>query len=333
VFSSVHRRASAGLLVVAAGLSAVAVASPTDAAVRRPRPQSDEYRKNWGLDAIGAQAAYRAGLSGRGVTVALIDCGVAEAQPEVRRNVSVSRDVVAGRAAPAVEKHGTYVAAPMVSALNGRGMVGVAYNAKVVSIRADYDGGLNGECAFRPADLAAALDEAVAHKARVVVMPLQGRKPLGEPFEAALERTVKSGAVLVIAAGNRKGDQPTWPARYASDPRFAGSIVVAGATSYYGELTAWSNRAGAAKPWYVAAPGEWVLTDCKRKCALVSGTSFSTAYVAGALALMMESRPELSGPEAAGRVLQAARDLGEPGADPVYGRGALDLSRAFAAAD
>ncbi|WP_374469757.1 S8 family peptidase [Phenylobacterium sp.] len=332
MFSSWRRRATAGLSIVVAAAGVVASAMPAEAA-RRPRTDSLEYRKSWGLEAIGAQAAYRAGLSGRGVTLALIDCGVEAAQREVRRNVKTSRDVVAGRATPAVEKHGAYVAGPLVSALNGGGMVGVAYNANVVSIRADFDGGLAGECAFRPTDLAAALDEAVAQKARIVVMPLQGRKPLGAAFEAALERTVKSGAVLVIAAGNRKGEEPTWPARYAADPRFAGSIVVAGASSYYGELTPWSNRAGAAKWRYVAAPGEWVLTDCTRKCKLVSGTSFSTAYVAGALALMMEGHPELTGPQVAERVLSAARDLGEPGADAVYGRGVLDLGRAFAAAD
>jgi subtilisin family serine protease len=322
----------AGFSAIVTGAAALAPALPAEAA-RRPRADSLEYRKSWGLEAIGAQAAYRAGVSGRGVTIALIDCGVEAAQREVRRNVKASRDVVAARAAPAVEKHGAYVAGPLVSALNGGGMVGVAYNATVVSIRADLDGGLNGECAFRPGDLAAALDEAVAQKARIVVMPLQGRKPLGAAFEAALERTVRSGAVLVIAAGNRRGTEPAWPARYAVDPRFAGSIVVAGATSYYGELTAWSNRAGEARRHYVAAPGEWVLTDCTRRCKLVSGTSFSTAYVAGALALVMEARPELAGPQVVERVLASARDLGEPGEDPVYGRGALDLGRAFAAAD
>ncbi|HEY8616765.1 S8 family peptidase [Phenylobacterium sp.] len=330
MLSSLSRRAAAGLCAVA---SLAAFASTADAAMRRPRPQTDEYRKSWGLEAIGAQAAYRAGLSGRGVTVALVDCGVVAAQREVRRNVKVSRDVVAGRAGPPVERHGAYVAGPLASALNGAGMVGVAYNAHVVSIRADFDGGQNGECAFRPSDLAAALDQAVAEKARIVVMPLQGRKPLGEAFEAALRRTVDSGAVVVIAAGNRKGDEPTWPARYAADPRFAGSIVVAGASSYYGDLTPWSNRAGAASPWFVAAPGEWVLTDCTRKCKLVSGTSFSTAYVAGSLALMMEAHPQLSGRQAAERVLVSARDLGPPGVDPIYGRGVLDLGRAFATAD
>jgi subtilisin family serine protease len=118
---------------------------------------------------------------------------------------------------------------------------------------------------------------------------------------------------------------------YAIDPRYQGAIVVAGATGYYGALTAWSNRAGNVAPWYIAAPGEWVLTNCRAKCALVSGTSFSTSYVAGGLALMAEAWPQMSGRALAARLLSTARDAGAPGDDEIYGRGVLDLARAFSA--
>ncbi|MBL8770389.1 MAG: S8 family serine peptidase [Phenylobacterium sp.] len=317
-----------GLALLAALLTAFA---PAAAGARGPRVNSDEYRKSWGLEAIGARAAYEAGLTGKGVTVALVDCGLADAQRDLMRNVSRrSRDVVEGRATPVTDRHAAYVAGPLASALDGRGMVGVAYNATVLQIRADVDGGgLDGACAFRPSDLARALDYAAEQRARIVVLPLQHGKPLGGRFEAALERLVGSGAVVVIAAGNRNGPDPSWPARYAIDPRFQGAIVVAGASSYYGMITSWSNRAGLVKPWFIAAPGEWVLTDCRGKCKLVSGTSFSTSYVAGALALMMEAWPQTSGRDLIARLLDTARDEGPAGVDEVYGRGLLDVARAF----
>jgi subtilisin family serine protease len=320
------RRAGLGALAV---LAALLPGLAADA--RGPRTNSDEYRKSWGLEAIGARVAYEAGLTGRGVTVALVDCGLADAQRDLMRNVSKrSRDVVQGRTMPVSDRHAAYVAGPLASALDGRGMVGVAYNATVLQIRADVDGGgLDGACAFKPSDLARALDYASEQKARIVVLPLQHGKPLGARFEAALERLTTSGAVVVIAAGNRNGPDPSWPARYAVDPRYQGSIVVAGASSYYGMITSWSNRAGLVKPWFIAAPGEWVLTDCKGKCKLVSGTSFSTSYVAGALALMMEAWPQMSGRELVQRLLTAARDEGPIGVDEVYGRGVLDVARAF----
>lgn len=322
-------RVPASLAALAAAL-ALAMAPVLAEAARRPSDM--ELRRSWGAAAIGAQAAYAAGLSGRGVTVALVDCGIRGAQRELLRNVSKrSTDVVAGRVAPDLEPHGTWVAAPLGAALNGRGMVGVAYNATILSIRADFDGGHNGECAFRPSDLAQGLDYAVQQRARIIVLPLQGRKPLGTVFESALKRAADAGAIVVIAAGNRRAPEPSWPARYAVDPRYAGSILVAGASSYYGDIADWTNRAGPAKAYYVTAPGEWVLTNCRERCKLVSGTSFSTAYVAGALALMMEAHPELDGRQAAERVLASTRDLGEPGPDEVYGRGLLDLAAAFPA--
>jgi subtilisin family serine protease len=310
-----------------------AAVAPADAGARGPNVASEEYRRSWGLEAIGARAAYQAGLTGKGVTVAVVDCGLSKARRDVMRNVSrLSTDVVGNRTAPITDHHGRYVAGPLAASLNGRGMVGVAYKATLLEVRADFEGGLDGECAFRTGDLANALDYIAAQKARIVVLPLQSRKPLGWRFEAALERVVRSGAVVVIAAGNRNEAEPSWPARYAIDPRYAGSIVVAGALGYFGELTPWSNRAGAVKPYYIAAPGEWVLTDCRNKCKLVSGTSFATSFVAGALALVMEAWPQLSGREAARQILERARDAGEAGTDAVYGRGVLDLGLVFPAA-
>lgn len=325
----------AGLPLLAAPLlTAMVVAlAPDSAGARGPRTNSDEYKKSWGLEAIGARAAYANGLTGKGITVAIVDCGLNKAQRDLMRNVSrKSRDVVEDRAMPVMDRHGSFVAGPLASALNGAGMVGVAYKATVLEVRADVDGGLDGSCAFKPSDLARGLDYAIAQKARIVVLPIQGRKPMGAVFEAALERLARSGAVAVIAAGNRMGAEPTWPARYAVDPRFAGSIVVAGATGYYGAMTAWSNKAGMVQSYYIAAPGEWILTDCMAKCQRVSGTSFSTSYVAGALALVMEARPALTGPQAAEQILNGARDAGEAGTDAIYGRGILDLGRVFPAA-
>ena len=158
--------ARAGHGVLAALALAVALMPAPPAAAKGPRVNSDEYRKSWGLEAIGARSAYRAGLTGKGVTVAMVDCGISQAQREVMRNLSRrSRDVVEGRAMPVMDRHGSYMAGPLSSALDGRGMVGVAYNATLLAVRADIDGGLFGSCAFRPSDLARALDYAAMQKA------------------------------------------------------------------------------------------------------------------------------------------------------------------------
>lgn len=333
MFKGLARRAGVAAACLSATILGGEALAPGAASARvlKPNVETLEYRRSWGLQAIGAQAAYAAGYTGRGVRIALVDCGVRR-RGDLRRNLSrESVDIIAKRAARFADRqHGAWVAQPLGSALNGYGIVGVAYNATLVQIRADMDGGHNGECAFWPNDVGRALDMAVQRRARIIVLPLQAKRPLGPAFEAALGRAVASGAVIVAAAGNGRLDAPSYPARYAEDPRFAASMVVAGAMGPEGQVAPWSNRAGTAKARYLLAPGQWILTDCRKSCQYAHGTSFAAPFVAGAIALVMEAQPTLSGPEAAERVLAAARPLSEDGVEANYGRGMLDLSRAFA---
>lgn len=302
--------------------------------IRRPAHDSGEYLRSWGLRAIGADRAYRKGTTGHGVTVAVIDTGVVSAQPEVLRNISPrSTHIIAHRvnrsADSLSERHGGDVSGVLAASLDGAGNVGVACRANVLSIRADLDGSCDTRCTVLARDLARGLDYAVANRAQIIVLALTGVRDLPSA-EAALGRAVASGAVIVAAAGNDGADQPGWPARYAADRRFAGSIVVAGATDWNGELVRWSNRAGPTMASYVAAPGQHVVANCAtRFCSLVSGTSYATAYVAGALALVMERHPRLNGRQAADLLLRGARDADRKGVDPISGHGTLDVGRAF----
>ena len=298
-----------------------------------PRLYSGEYRRSWGLEVINAFPAYQAGVTGRGVTIALIDVGVADAQPEVMANLSDrSTDLLTGRD-PAFRRsrHADYVAGPLASALNGGGVVGVAYEATVLSVRAELDGRCRiDECRLTSADIARGLDYALGQGARVIALAVEGPRRMGPSFEAALERAKAAGAVVVVAAGNEAADQPSWPALYAADPRFSDVVVAVGAVNARSRLARWSNRAGAAQASYLLAPGQNVITDCdNRYCALVSGTSFAVPYVAGALALVMQAEPQLDAQAAAGLLKRGARDLGRRGPDAVYGCGLVDVGRAL----
>ncbi len=295
-----------------------------------PDPSSPEFKANWGLSAVNAEPAFRAGATGRGVTIGLIDCGAENSGRDVQRNLSrKSIDLLPDRALPQPERHATWVAGPMDAALDGTGLMGVAFNAKLLSIRADFDGGYEGQCAFYARDIARGIDYARENGARILVMPLVTRKPMGPVLESALQRAIDANIAVVIAAGNDGKAQPAWPGRYAADPRYAGGIIVVGASRRDGTLVPWSNQAGEAGKYFVAAPGEGILTDCSKKlCTRVSGTSFSTSFVAGALALVMEGRPNLPARDAINIVLQSARPLPLP--DDIAGRGILDIGEAFA---
>jgi subtilisin family serine protease len=304
---------------------------------RVPRPGSGEYLRSWGVTAVGADAAYRASATGRGVTIALVDTGV----PRGARDLSVSRasvDLIENRVSPKGPDgdHAQSVAGPLASILNGKGILGLAYDSTLLSIRADMDGACAVQCAFRTYDVARGIDYALKNKARIIILAMVSPtpdKPLSATLDKALSRAVDAGAIVVIAGGNTGSAEPAWPARFASNPRYGGQVIAVGATNLEGELADWSVRAGSTRDSFLAAPGAQIITDCgTRYCSMVSGTSFSAPYVAGAAALLMDAYPKLTGREVAQLLLTHAKDLGEPGPDAVYGQGALDVAAAFKAA-
>jgi subtilisin family serine protease len=296
-----------------------------------PRARSPEYLRSWGVRQVNPDPAFRAGFTGRGVTIAVIDTGLVWAQPEVKRQaVAASTDLIAERKQDGrSSRHGGELAGAIAAALDGGGLVGVAYGAKLLSIRADIDGSCLTECAFRTADLARGMDYAVQNGAQIIVLAVSGRHRLSSRFEAALQRAADSGAVIVIAAGNEASDSPSWPARYAADPRFARAVIAVGASTRALALAGWSNRAGETRTRYVAAPGEGLYAGCDEKvCQVVSGTSFAAPYVAGGIALVMEARPGIAPQEAADIVLAAARRPGLSASEAKLGRGFLDIGGA-----
>lgn len=323
-----------GLTSATLWLSAEAIAGGLGFGQQRaPRPirGSIEYRMSWGLSAIRAYGAYARGASGRGIVVALIDTGLAGLPGELFGQVSpnsIDLVPVRKRETPGI-LHGSRTAGLLAGKLDGTKTVGVAYGATLLSIRADIDGSCADECKVRGRDLARGIDYALANGARIIGIPLVGFERL-ESVEPALARATASGAVIVAAAGNNGSEGPLWPALYAADPRFSRSMMVAGASTIDGELATWSSKALTTSERYIAAPGEKVIVDCtRRSCKLASGTSFSVAYVAGALSLLLDAYPTLSPAEAAKILLASATDRGRRGTDQVTGTGLLDITRAM----
>ena len=71
----------------------------------------------------------------------------------------------------------------------GVGSVGVAYDATVLSVRADSDGACRKECAFSARNLTKAVDYAVSKKVRIIDLSLAGDEPLGAQVRGCLARS------------------------------------------------------------------------------------------------------------------------------------------------
>ena len=312
--------------------------TPTPAPVVTPNVSSFEYLRNPGLGTIKPSLAWTSGATGAGQVVAIIDSGVDGSIAELTGRLSVdSTDLITTRGgAPIADRHATEIATVIAANFNSFGTVGVAYQATILSIRTDTPGSCAATegCTFSSSDIAAGVDYAISHGAKIINLSLGTATPTPNQMQQAIIRATTAGLAVVAAAGNVGDPNPIYPANYATDPRFGGALIAAGALNAAGtDIASFSNRAGTAATGYLLAPGSQVVGDCTpASCTIFSGTSYAAPHIAGALALLMSGFPSLTGAQAVDILLRTADDLGPAGTDSTYGRGVLDIAHAFAPA-
>jgi subtilisin family serine protease len=112
-------------------------------------PTADDFLLNagltWGVERVRAPAAWAAGETGEGVTVAVIDSGVAWNHPDLAGRVTyatcVSGDGTPCNPYPTSSNHGTHVAGTVAASFGGGLAVGVAPKASIASYNVFPAGG------------------------------------------------------------------------------------------------------------------------------------------------------------------------------------------------
>jgi subtilisin family serine protease len=303
-----------------------------------------EYRANWGLGAVNAIAAYQAGASGAGITVAVIDSGLDIDHPEFVGHYDPASINIADSANASdindTDGHGTLVSGIIAAKKNDSGVHGVAYDANLLEIRTDQPGtcASTDGCSFLDSDIAHGVDYAIAHGAKVINLSLGGDQAANFTLAAALNRAVQQGAVIVIAAGNDydatagTGNDPTPFAQYADQAGANGQAIIAGAAIQTKQIADFSNRAGNSQSVYMLAPGYRINTTYNNGgyTQNYGGTSLATPHIVGAVALMMQAFPNLTAQQIVQLLLDTATDIGAAGPDAINGMGFLNIEAAFA---
>ena len=198
-----------------------------------------------GVDAPAAWAnmfaVHRPG--GRGVTIAVLDTGVAYRNwqrfgesPDFSGTKFVDPyDFVAGNRYPLDrEGHGTFVAGMIAEGTNnGIGLTGLAYGARIMPVRVlDADG--NGDSVT----IAKGIRYAVAHGAQVINLSLEFDIDVTASEIPQIINAIgfahRHGAVVVAAAGNDSSGRLAYPAA-------APAVISVGATTRDRCLAAYSN--------------------------------------------------------------------------------------------
>lgn len=305
-------------LVVVAVLagSAPAAASSTDA-VRDAQYWLNDYgiRDAWNV------------TKGAGVTIAVIDTGVGS-PPELDGVVTDGTDFSGqgssdGRTPVGPDgEHGTLVASLAAGrgTAPGAGVIGSAPEASVLAISIGFDTGDSDQ------QIADAVRWAVDHGADIINMSLT-RNTLDWPvsWDDAFTYAADHDVVVLAAAGNR-GSGTTSVGAPATMP---GVLTVAG-VDRAGDTSDKASAQGVTIG--VAAPSEDLVGAMPDGSHVRwSGTSGATPIVAGVVALVKASHPELDAANVINRITATARDAGAPGPDVAYGFGLLDASAAVRA--
>lgn len=261
--------------------------------------------------------------TGRGVTVAVIDTGVNDGNPQLSGAVIAGRNFLTGQPGTSTTDpvgHGTMVAGIIAARPAATtGFVGLAPGARILAIRQnDAQGTGNADT------MANAIDEAIQQKVQVINIS-QDVATNGQPVQLtpdstlgkAVARAVAKNIVVVAAAGNENLGVPTFPAAFD----FPG-VVGVGASDRDNERASAFSETGVSVD--VAAPGvDIVSTVPKGGQCVDSGTSFSAPYVAGVAALLREKYPDWTAAEIVARIEQTAQRT-DPGRNNFIGWGVVD---------
>lgn len=213
--------------------------------------------------------------TGKGVVVAIIDTGIDAAHPDLSgRLVGVRNFVDRSYRQFRADVHGTAVAGVIAAnANNAIGIVGVAPDAQVLGLKACEQTGPDDRLATcNSFTLAKAIDFAIDQHADVINLSLAG--PRDDLLERLVNRAVDNGAVVVGAAG-RNDDYPF--------PAAAPNVIAV------------ANKNPAVKAASIRAPGTQVVSTVPGgEYDFFTGSSFSTAYVSGVVALIRQRKPHIS---------------------------------------
>ncbi len=291
-------------------------------------PNDPLFADQWNMKRIRTESAWDY-ASGRGVTVAVVDTGIAcEDYGGFTKGTDLADTacvpgwnfVTNNEHANDDQGHGTHVAGTIAQSTdNAIGAVGVAFDARLMPVKV-----LNKDGWGTTVDVADGIRFAADHGAQVINLSLGGPRN-SKVLQDAVNHAKARGVVVVAAAGNSGGA--------VGYPGGCDGAIGVSATDPNDKLASFSSRGPEVD---IAAPGVGVVqqTICnggKDKCErfpAYNGTSMATPHVAGAAALLVSLG--VTDPDAVEHALEAnARVVDDSAAGKkLYGAGILDAAAA-----
>jgi len=330
-------------------------------------PNDPEYAIQWHYPLINLPQAWEVTKGDSDVVVAVIDTGILSLHPDIIGQLtadgydfisltSISNDGDAEDNDPedpgdqmqgGSSFHGTHVSGTVAAASNNSiGVAGIAYEAKIMALRAlGVGGGLSSDimkCIEYAAGLTIAPDPIPNQPADVINMSLGGGSP-SQAEQTIINDARAAGVIIVAAAGNESTSARSYPASYDG-------VISVSAVGPDKSLASYSNFGSKID---VAAPGgdfgasnDGVYSTSgddtgqggtiQNVYSFSRGTSMASPHMAGVAALMKAVQPALTPADLDELISNGiiTEDLGADGAtvrNDSFGYGLIDAFKAVEA--
>jgi len=316
-------------------------------------PNDEKYDQLWGLEIINMPEAWAIEKGNPEVVIAIVDGGIDYNHEDLQSKIWINAgeipdnhtdddnngyiDDVRGwdfadaptlpgrgdyqdRDAEPMDEggHGTHVAGTAGAVVNNRvGVAGVAWNCKVMALRAGFSAFPSGSF-LQDDDVSSAIVYAADNGAKVINMSW------GDAYNAfvirdAINYAYNAGCVLVAATGNESKRWVIYPAALKN-------VIAVAASNQFGEIYYFSNSGATVD---ICAPGGRILsTKLKNTYGELTGTSMAAPHVAGVAALMLSKRPSLTNEEV--RQILVASSIPTKDSKKAVGAGQVDAASALA---
>jgi len=342
--------------IVSIGISLLLIVSiywvvnfASDEGIFSPRPSAeaisyqDTYSEMIQLDEVS--------LEGDGISVCIVDSGIDLTHPDLSGlTLAGWRDFISSETEAYDDNgHGTSMAGILVA---DGWIKGVAPNVNLYVAKA-LDG-INGQGSDET--VAQAIDWCVEQGVNIISLSLGGAPGIlpFNPFSGrdsgdAASDAIDQGIVVVAAAGNDGGSDDDGDVAHPSSEQLVISVGGVTLSESHWEGSSIGDNDGSLFPLILprqdpnkkpelVAPGQYVpVINNQKSWSIVDGTSASTVFVTGAIALLLENSPELSSDneQANSDTVAQIKQLilnsvkaqdGQEGHDDNYGYGLLQIN-------
>jgi len=325
------------------------------------------YGYLWGMDAIDAPEAWNAGYTGKGASVFVLDSGIDAEHPDLAPNLNtvISRSFINNEdwniRPGTFFNHGSHVAGTIAAAQNGRGVIGVAYEAELVAVKvlSEYSG--SGPFSSISAGIVYAGDNsadvinmslgATLNKNGKLVdangvaykIPAKYIMEIVNAQQRAVDYAFQKGSLLIASAGN-DGVNYDGNSAYIKLPGGLNNIVTISATapegwnfdpsSNYDVPSSYTTHGRSLVD--LAAPGgdadvsilDAIVSTGSTGYYFSAGTSMAAPHAAGVAALIVGKNGKMSPHELEKQLINSADQVDGDGQSIFFGKGRVNAFRA-----